>query len=383
MSMNVRRIRKMSSGKRILADFKVFSRGYLRNRFGLFFGLIFPVILILIFGAIFSGNSSGTINVYVQNQDTGPFATPQMNIAQQFLNQLNSSGVIKITLVPNSDNFTKYLADQSASDGIIIPENFSVNYLAGVPVNVIVYGNPTVSTSSAVNQLVNGIINYFNLNYYKQNATPIIGVTQTTVNPHQTKYIDFLVPGLIGFAILVSPMFSLVNISSDYKKTKLFKQLSLTPLTKMEWLASKILWYITLTVISFVLMVVVGILVYGANITLTPWLIPFLLIGPTLFASLGMLVGTVTKNPETAGVIGNIVTFPMMFLSGTFFPISIMPQYLQTIAHVLPLFYIIEGLNNAMVYGNVSGTIIDIAVLGVITLVIFVLAVKLFKWRED
>ena len=100
----------MGAGKRILSDFKVFSRGYLRNRFGLFFGLIFPVILILIFGAIFS-SSSTTINVYVQNQDTGPFASPQMNIAQQFLNQLNSSGVIQITLVPNSDNFTKYLAD--------------------------------------------------------------------------------------------------------------------------------------------------------------------------------------------------------------------------------------------------------------------------------
>ena len=212
---------------------------------------------------------------------------------------------------------------------------------------------------------------------------PIISIASTTVNTHQTKYIDFLVPGLIGFAILVSPMFSLVNISSDYKKTKLFKQLSLTPLTKFEWLASKILWYIVLTVISFVLMVVVGIAVYGANITLTPWLIPFLLIGPTLFASLGMLVGTVTKNPETAGVIGNIVTFPMMFLSGTFFPISIMPQYLQTIAHVLPLFYIIEGLNNVMVYSNYAGAIIDVAVVGVITVVIFAAAVRLFKWRED
>ena len=67
----------MGSGKRILADFKVFSRGYLRNRFGFFFGLIFPVILILIFGAIFSGSGTGTINVYVQNQDTGPFASPR------------------------------------------------------------------------------------------------------------------------------------------------------------------------------------------------------------------------------------------------------------------------------------------------------------------
>lgn len=365
----------MSSGKRILADFKVFSRGYLRNRFGLFFGLIFPVILILIFGAIFSGNSSGVVNVPVQNQDNG-------QVSLQFLAALNSSSTIKVHTV-NTSNFAKYLAANSESDGIVIPSNFSANYLAGIPVKVTVYGNPTSTTSDIVSGTVNGVINAFNLNYYKPDAIAILSINSTTVNVHQTKYIDFLVPGLIGFAILVSPMFSLVNISSDYKKTKLFKLLSLTPLTKFEWLASKILWYIVLTVISFVLMVAVGIFLYGANITLTPWLIPFLLIGPTLFASLGMLVGTVTKNPETAGVIGNIVTFPMMFLSGTFFPISIMPQYLQNLAHVLPLFYIIEGLNNVMVYSNYTGAVIDLAVVAVITLVFFVAAARLFKWRED
>ena len=78
-----------------------------------------------------------------------------MNISQQFLNSLNSSGTIKLTLVPNSDNFTNYLASHSASDGIIIPENFSADYLADNQVNVIVYGNPTSTTSSIVNGTVN------------------------------------------------------------------------------------------------------------------------------------------------------------------------------------------------------------------------------------
>jgi ABC-2 type transport system permease protein len=278
-------------------------------------------------------------------------------------------------------DFSKYLADHSSSDGIIIPANFSANYLAGHQVNVTVYGNPTSSTSGIVSGTVDGYANYFNLQRF--NGTMVIGLTSATVNTQQTKYVDFLIPGLIGFSILVSPMFSLVNISSEYKKTKLFKQLSLTPLTKMEWLASKVLWYIVLTAASFLLMVGVGIFAFGAHVTLTVWLIPFLILGPMLFASLGMLVGTVTKNPETAGVIGNIVTFPMMFLAGTFFPISVMPTYLQTIAHVLPLFYIVEGLNNVMVYGNYMGAIIDLAVVGVITAIIFVLAVRLFKWRED
>ena len=370
---------KTVSGKRILSDFKVFSRGYLRNKFGLFFGLIFPVILILIFGAIFSSGSSGTVNVYVQNQDTN--APPQADIASQFLTALNASSTIRVITVNATEDFSKYLAAHSASDGIVIPENFSSNYLMGNRINVTVYGNEASSTSGIVSGTVDGYANYFNLQRF--NGTAVIGLTTATVNSQQTKYIDFLIPGLIGFSILTSPMFSLVNISSEYKKTKLFKQLSLTPLTKIEWLTSKVLWYIVLTIAGFLLMVGVGVFAFGAHVTLSVWLIPFLVLGPMLFAALGMLVGTVTKNPETAGVIGNIVTFPMMFLSGTFFPISTMPQYLQTLAHVLPLFYIIEGLNNVMVFGNVTGALIDFAVVAVITAVIVGLAVKLFKWRED
>jgi len=371
----------MVNAKRIAADFKVFSRGYLRNKFGLFFGLIFPVILILIFGAIFSGDSSGTITIYAQNQDTGPFSSPQMDIASRFLSALNSSKSIRVIAVAASEDFSQYLASHSSSDGVIIPANFSANYLAGQQVNLTVYGNPASSTSAIVTGIVSGVADLFNLERFQ--GSMIIGLRQTTVNTQQTKYVDFLIPGLIGFSILVSPMFSLVNISSEYKKNKLFKQLSLTPLTKMEWLTSKVLWYIVLSATSFLLMVAVGVFAFGAHIILTVWLIPFLILGPMLFAALGMLVGTITKNPETAGVIGNIVTFPMMFLSGTFFPISIMPQYLQSIAHVLPLFYIIDGLNNVMVYSNIAAALIDIAVVTAITAVIFAAAVKLFRWRED
>jgi ABC-2 type transport system permease protein len=375
----------MAIARRTFADLRLFGRGYFRNWIGLFFGIIFPVIIIALFGMIFSGGT-GTVTVYVQNQDTGPFATPQMDVATQFVQALNGTNVnatwpVNVQLVDPSENFTKYLADHSASDGIIIPANFSLDYISGASVSLTLYGNPAQSSSAIVSGTLTAIVNQFNLLYY--GGTSIIGVTQTTVNTGQTKYIDFLVPGLIGFSILVSPMFSMVNITSEYKKTKLFKQLSLTPLRKMEWLASKVIWYIILSAISFVLLVAVGVLLFDAHMTLTLWLIPFLVLGPMLFSSMGMLVGTVTKSVESASVLGNIITFPMMFLSGTFFPISTMPQYLQTFAHVLPLYYIVEGLNNVMVFGNYTGALIDIVVTLAITVVVFVAAAKVFKWRED
>jgi ABC-2 type transport system permease protein len=363
----------MVSMKRVLADFNVFRHGYVKNRMGLFFALAFPVILILIFGTIFSTNS-GTITVYAQNQDGSAVST-------QFLNALNSTGTVNVQMVSSSQNFTQYLLDHSAADGIVIPANFSAAYQAGNAVTVTEYGNPASSTGSIVSGAVNGVSNYFNLQRYHGSST--ISVSHTTVSVQQASYVDTLIPGLIGFTILVSPMSSLVNLSAEYKKEKLFKQLSLTPLTKIEWLAAKVLWYICLSVLSVLLMYGVGTLVFGAHITLTVWIVPFLILGPTLFASLGMLVGTVTKTSETAGVVGNLITFPMMFLAGSFFPVALMPQFLQAVAHALPLYYIIDGLNATMVYANYTQALIDIAAVAAITGVVFVAATKLFKWRED
>ena len=369
----------MISGKRIFSDLRVFGRGYFRNAAGLFFGLIFPVILIFIFGAIFSSGFSGTITLYVQNQDA--FANISGSPSSLLIAALKNASTVNLVTVGNSENFSQYLSTHSASDGIIIPSTFSQDYRSGTSVNVTLYGNPSQSSSSIVSGTVNGVINYFNLLH--ANATPVIRINPTTANAQVTKYIDFLVPGLIGFSILISPMFSMVNITSEYKRTKLFKQLSLTPLSKLEWLASKVLWYILLSTISFLLMVAAGVFVFQADIVLSVWLIPFLVLGPMFFASLGMLVGTISKSTETASVIGNVITFPMMFLSGTFFPISLMPPYLQSFAHVLPLFYVVDGLNGVMIYRNYTQTAIDLVVVGIITVIAFVAAARAFKWRED
>jgi len=365
----------MISLRRIKADLTIFGRGYLRSRVGLFFSLIFPVILILMFGAIFSGNGSGPIPVYIQNNDGAS------QVSTGFISALNATNTMQITLVVSSENFSQYLNSHSATSGIVIPSGFGESFAAGNPVNVTIYGNPTSSTNGIVAGVTSAVVNEFNLQ--RVHGTPVIGVKQQSLVSKSYKYIDYLVPGLIGFSVLTSPMFALVNISSQYKRDKVFKQLSLTPLTKTEWLLSKITWYVALTIISFLLMTAIGIGLLGAHIALSLEILPFLLLGPFLFVSLGMLVGTVSKSVESAAVVGNLVTFPMMFLSGTFFPVSTMPAYLQTIAHVLPLFYVIDGLNNVMLYGNFGAALVDVGVLVVLSVIVFALAVRFFKWRED
>jgi ABC-2 type transport system permease protein len=367
----------MFSIRRTLADLSVFGKGYMRSRVGAFFTLIFPVILILLFGAIFSGNG-GASTVYVQNLDLGPTGTPYPASAQ-FVSAMNSTTAITLVSVPASDNLSSYLLSHSASDGIIIPAGFTADYTQHKPVNVTVYGNPASTTSGIVKEITASVENSFNL----YGGSPVLGVRPMTIASSSYKYIDFLVPGLIGFAVLMSPMFALVNVSSTYKRDKVFKALSLTPLTKTEWLVSKILWYFAMTLISFCLMVATGIFLFGAHISLSLGILPFLFAGPLLFVSLGMLVGTTSNTPESAAVVGNLITFPMMFLSGTFFPVSSMPTYLQEIAHVLPLYYVIEGLTNVMIYGNYGAALIDLVVIVIASAIVFGLAVRFFKWRED
>ncbi|HMK94787.1 MAG TPA: ABC transporter permease [Candidatus Limnocylindrales bacterium] len=367
----------MASMKRILADMGLYGRELVRGRTFLVSLVISPIILMLAFGAVFSffsSGSSGPVNVYLQNQDNG-------QVSAQFINALNGTGTLRVELVGTSENFTNYLLGHSASYGIFIPANFSSSYAAAKPVKITVYVNPSSSSSAVVSETASGVINAFNLNRYGGSA--IISMNQTTVNPKVHKYIDFLIPGLIGLTILLISFETIISLSAEYKKTKLFKQLSMTPLTKTEWLTSKALWYVLLTAISIPEMIAVGVFVFGANITLSVWLIPFIILGPMLFSALGMLAGTLTKDPAAANTMMYIIIIPMMLLSGVFYPLTSLPIYLQYVAHILPLTYVIEGLSAVMIYGNYMQAAADIAVLIVITIILFVAATKLYNWRED
>ena len=363
--------------RRIFAYFPAFAKGYLRNPFGLFMSVIFPVILILIFGAVFSNSGSGQVPLVVQDLDHNSPGS------QQFLAGLNATGAVSVTIVgPSAGNLSDYLAHHDLSAGVVIPEGFAADLASRTNVTLVIYTNPSSGgVAGVVVGAVQGVANGMNLGL--ANGSAVVSATDRNVGSPLYTYVDYLVPGLVGFSVLVSPMFSMVNISSTWKRDKLFRQLALTPLTRGEWLAATFVWYVVLAFVSAFLLVGVGAGLFGTHVTFTLPALPFLVVGPVLFVGIGLLAGTVSKTPETAGVIGNIITFPMMFLSGTFFPVSLFPRWLVPIAHVLPLFYVIDGLNASMVFGNPSAAVQDLVVIVVLATVFAVAATRAFGWRED
>jgi ABC-2 type transport system permease protein len=363
--------------RRVATYFPAFAKGYVRNPLGLFFSLIFPVILILIFGAVFSNTGSSQVPLTVQNLD----GTSNASIA--FLAALNATGAVSMTFVsPSVGNLSTYLSHNSLGAGLEIPSGFAGAVANRTPVDLLVFTNPTSgSEAGIVEGAVLGAASATNLRL--AGGSQVVAPVFLNIGGTLYRYIDYLVPGLIGFSVLVSPMFSMVNISSTWKRDKLFRQLSLTPLTRGEWLVATLLWYVLIAFFSAVLLVGLGQLVFGAHVTLTLLALPFLVAAPVLFVSLGLLAGSVSVTPESAGVVGNIVTFPMMFLSGTFFPVALFPGWLVPIAHVLPLYYVIDGLNSAMVFDNSTAAYTDLAIVLGVALVLAVAATRVFRWRED
>jgi ABC-2 type transport system permease protein len=368
--------------RHIGAEFRVVYRTYARNPVALFFSLIFPLILIGLFGLIFSAVGTTSVPLYVVNNDNNSA------VSVQFLDALGNTSVLQVHVVPVSpSDFGAWLGQNDDPVGLVIPAGFAENYTHNRTVAVTLYTDPADPSDSGVAEgAVTGVVNRFNLrSACGDNAScgSAVQVDQSTVGSRVYKYIDYLIPGLIGFSILTSPMFSLVDISSSYRKEGIFRQLSLTPLTRSEWLTARVAWYIVLTFVSAGIMIGTGLGLFGAHVSLTVGLLPFLVVGPFFFVSLGMLCGSAARTPESAALIGNIVTFPMMFLSGTFFAVSSFPAGLRTVAHVLPLYYVIDGMNQVMLFQNGTRAAVDLAVVLGSAIVVFVAAVRLFKWRDE
>jgi ABC-2 type transport system permease protein len=373
--------------RHIGADFRVVARSYFRNPVALFFSLIFPIILIGLFGLIFSATGTVTVNLAVVNEDTGPAGTGFTNESVAFLAALNQTSLVKVQVVNVApSDFSTWLGQNDYPVGLVIPSGFQANYTNHTSTNLTLYTDPSDAASAGeVQAAVSGVTNQFNLHAAcgSKNCSPVIGVVGANVGSAVYTYIDYLIPGLIGFSILTSPMFSMVDITSSYRKEGIFRQLSLTPLTRSEWLTSRILWYVLLTFVTAGIMIAAGQYLFNAHVLVTWQLIPFLIVGPFLFVSLGMLAGTATRTPESAALIGNIITFPMMFLSGTFFPVSSFPSGLQEFARILPLYYVIDGMNQVMLFSNYAKAFSDLLVVFVTALVFFLLAVRLFRWRDE
>jgi len=197
-----------------------------------------------------------------------------------------------------------------------------------------------------------------------------------------TRYIDFLVPGLLGFGLMSSSIWGLGWAIVQMRMGKLLRRLAATPMRRLDFLlafAGGRLLLALLEVLFFLgfARLIFDVRVAGNPVTFVLWA----LAGALTFGGISALVASRAQNSETASGLMNLVTLPMTVVSGVFFSASHFPGWLQPVLRALPLTALIDGLRAISIDGAGLGTLLFPAlVLGVWGAGSFVLALRLFRW---
>lgn len=358
---------------RVFADLLAYGRGYMRTKVGPFFAFAFPVLLILLFGAIFAETSTKT-TLFVQDLDDSPYS-------HAFLEALNATNLTVVKPIPREADMAAYIKEHSLSAALQIPAGFAVNVSLANPANITIFGDPSRTSYGAAAGVVSGVAN--GMNFQLNNATPIVRVVPRAVASPEFRFIDFFLPGILGMTVMFNAMYGMTGSVAEYKTRRYFKLIASTPITKSEWLASKIMFYLFMTLASLAIMLLVGMALFSVKVVLTPVAFLMIVVSVFLFTSFGVIIGAYSKDPESGAAMANAIGFPMMFLSGSFFQLEAMPAYMQTIASVFPLTYVNNGLRDTMVFANDSSALGNLAIVGVMAAIATLAASRLIQWTRD
>ena len=143
-----------------------------------------------------------------------------------------------------------------------------------------------------------------------------------------------------------------------------------------------ILHQIILAVTSTTLMLLVSYAVFDVQLSINAWLPLFIVLDVFTFVGIGMILTRLVREAQSASSAANAIMFPMMFLSGSFFPLEMMPDFLQKFAKVLPLYYLNEGLRAAMVFQDNGTALSNASTIGAVAAVVFILGITVTRWEE-
>ena len=173
-----------------------------------------------------------------------------------------------------------------------------------------------------------------------------------------------------------------MNVNTELRQKGVIRKLSTTPITHTDWILSNILYQFIIAVICTIAMLVVSYAVFNVSLQINAWLLVFIVLDVFTFVGIGMILTRFVKEAQSAAAAANAIMFPMMFLSGSFFPLDMMPGFLQKFARILPLYYLNEGLRASMVFVNHMTALRYSAIIGVFAAVVFVSSIMATKWEN-
>lgn len=354
-----------------LANVKEFSR----DRIALFWTFAFPIAFIFLFGLIFNNTDNSTsFSVGLVAADPGPVGA---GLARAF----HSVGAFKITEGSQADILAK-LKKGDLRAAIIIPPGLSASASAGKPTSLAVYYDPSnQTTAQVVMTIIEKVVESFDQQITRRPA--VVSVAPRSVISSSLSSIDFLLPGILGMSLMQLGLFATANVLVELREKQVLRRLGATPLSRTTLLASQVLFRLTIGIAQTLLVILVGVLFFHVHLQGSPLILAgVVLLGALMFVALGYLISGLARTQDSVSAITSLIQFPMLFLSGIFFPIELMPQWLRPVVNVIPLTYLADMLRQVMT--GSTPTYPMLMDLGMVTgwlVVCSVLAVKFFRWE--
>ena len=419
---------------RPLVIFLAVTRNWLRSRSGLFFSIMFPVLLLIVFGAIFSsGGGGGQTTLFVQNLDRSLNGTPT-NASSAFVHALNLTKTFAIKDVPANADAKVWARNNLGPLGgniriVIISNGFErdlvngtlkvkvgISYdllnttyqyfiaphlnetekmayeqgldqlrkwnqnLTDTKTSLTLAFDASDQSAQVIKNIVISVANAFN--YQAIGATSVIEFNEESVTSSSYGAVDYYLPGIISAFIMTNGLIALTSNTTEFKRRGIIKRLSITPLTKLDWIIGNVLSQTLLSLMLTAIMIIVGFIIFRVQAIPDALTIAVIFVGSVMFSGLGMILGGLVKDVEAASALGNAIAFPMMFLSGTYFPLEIMPSYLQSISRFLPLTYFSDGLRYALIYRYTDGVFTNMAVISVLAVAFILIGSVVTRWKE-
>jgi ABC-2 type transport system permease protein len=211
----------------------------------------------------------------------------------------------------------------------------------------------------------------------------LLPVTERFVRDAGSRYIDFVIPGLLGMGLMGNGIWGLGFTIVDARKKRLLKRLMATPMSRTEYLGSFLLSRFVMLVFEVLILVGFARLAFGVPVRGPFWQLALIcILGALMFGAIGLLIAARPKTIEGASGLMNLVMMPMWILSGVFFSSENFPSAVQPVIQALPLTAVNDALRANMLRGaglEVIGP--ELAIIFTWFVLSFVLALKLFRWR--
>jgi ABC-2 type transport system permease protein len=339
-------------------------RGFVRDRTALAFSLLLPVLFLALFGSLYKNAGTPRISVV----EVG-----RVSLLQQVAGrgQLGS-----LLAVRHARSLAAALqAVRKGSDDAAVQQR----------------GNTLIVRYSIADQTKAGLVQTVFSSIIQQADAAAAGprggfrLQASQVENQSLKAIQYLAPGLLGWAIASGATFGAAITLVSWRQNKLLRRLRLAPVSTASVVLARVAVGLAVALIQLAAFLAIATTSYfGLQLTSAWWMaVPLVACGTLAFMSIGLLVGSFAKTQQAATSVANLVILPMAFLGGAFIPLDFAPAWIRDVSYAMPLRYLVVGMQDVMARGDGPAAALPaIGILLGLTALLTLISVRVFRWDD-